>query len=171
MKMKWLNEARHSGARLAPACHIIGLDPRTAQRWLKRECDGDRRQGPKTRAHNKLTTLERKVVLKIASSPQYRDLSPKQIVPKLADSGRYIASESIFYRILREEKLLIHRGRMKAPASKKPKEYAATEPNQEFSWDITYLRSPIKGAFQISKSTSSLSLRRRLESKGCRMAS
>ena len=34
------------------------------------------------------------------------DLPPCQIVPTLADRGKYIASEATFYRILREEKLL-----------------------------------------------------------------
>ena len=36
-------------------------------------------------------------------------LSPKQIVPRLADEGRYLASESTFYRVLRQERQLVHR--------------------------------------------------------------
>jgi putative transposase len=28
-----LEEARAGGARLAPACALAGIDPRTAQRW------------------------------------------------------------------------------------------------------------------------------------------
>ena len=37
------------------------------------------------------------------------DLPPCKIVPLLGDEGEYIASESTFYRILREENHLTHR--------------------------------------------------------------
>ena len=59
----------------------------------------------------------------------------------------YLASESTFYRILREEKLLSHRGRARAPRRHRPNEQVATGPNQVWSWDITYLRSPVRGWF------------------------
>mgnify|MGYP001713702429 CR=1 FL=1 len=42
-------------------------------------------------------------------------MAPCEIVPALADEGIYIASESTFYRVLREEKMLNHRGRSEAP--------------------------------------------------------
>ncbi len=45
----------------------------------------------------------------MATSPEFRDVSPHQIVPALADQGRYLASESTFYRILREKELMEHR--------------------------------------------------------------
>ena len=51
------------------------------------------------------------------------------------------------YRILREEELLHHRERTKAPIRRPPKEHVATGPNQVWSWDITYLRSPLRGVF------------------------
>ena len=38
-------------------------------------------------------------------------MPPCQIVPTPADEGIYIASESTFYRVLKEEKMLNHRGR------------------------------------------------------------
>lgn len=88
----------------------------------------DGRHGPKSEPRNKLSAAERKRVLELASSPEHRDLSPKQIVPKLADSGRYVASESTFYRLLREARLMGHRGRAKAARSKPPKEHVATGP-------------------------------------------
>lgn len=86
-------------------------------------------------------------MLKVANSPEYRDLSPWQIVPKLADKGLYIASESTFYRVLKEEQQMAHRGRAKAPQSRPPAEHLATGPGQVWSWDITYLRSPVMGMF------------------------
>ena len=64
---------------------------------------------------NKLTQEEREEVLAAVNSPAHKSLPPSQIVPTLADEGRYIASESTFYRILREENQQQHRGRSKAP--------------------------------------------------------
>jgi putative transposase len=74
-------------------------------------------------------------------------LPPSQIVPKLADQKIYLASESTFYRILREEEQLKHRGIVRAKMHHKPAELIATRPNQIWSWDITYLRTEIAGKF------------------------
>lgn len=41
------------------------------------------------------------------------DLPPSQIVPKWADEGAHVGSESTMYRILGEHKQLRHRGRAK----------------------------------------------------------
>lgn len=140
-----LEEACNSGARLSRACEIIGLSERTVQRWkLNPE---DQRHGPKASPSNKLTAEERAEVLNCANSAEFRDLSPKQIVPALADKGIYIASESTFYRILREEGQLTHRSGAQPPRQKPPLELRATGPNQVYSWDITYIRSPVKGIF------------------------
>jgi len=69
-------------------------------------------------------------------------------VPKLTDQGVYIASESSFYRILREADEQHHRGRSRKPrASTPPKGYCATGPNQVWSWDITYLPTLVRGIF------------------------
>ncbi len=75
------------------------------------------------------------------------DKPPSQIVPLLADEGLYVASESTFYRILKSEKMLVHRGKKKQPCRKKPKELEATGPNQVYTWDITYLKTSILGKF------------------------
>lgn len=147
MILGWLGEAQEAGARLAPACREVGLDTRTVQRWRAQEGGDDQRHGPKTTPTTKLSPAERKKALDVMNSKEYRDLSPKQIVPKLADKGEYIGSESTLYRILREEKQLALRGRAKAPTSKPPAEKTATGPGQVWSWDITYLRSSITGRF------------------------
>jgi hypothetical protein len=52
--------------------------------------------GPRRAPANKLSETERRKLIRVATSPEYRDLSPKQIVPQLADRGIYIASESTF---------------------------------------------------------------------------
>lgn len=68
-------------------------------------------------------------------------------MPLLADKGIYVASESTFYRVLRAERLLAHRGPAKPPTHTRPKELIANAPNQVWSWDITYLKTTVLGQF------------------------
>lgn len=142
-----IDEARAAGARQRLCCEVVGIDVRTLQRWRAKDVGDDMRMGPKAEPANKLSASERVEVLAIAGSPEHRDKSPKQIVPNLADMGRYVASESSFYRVLREEGQLAHRGRQKPRTSKPPLEYCATGPGQVLSWDITYMRAPVRGMF------------------------
>ena len=51
------------------------------------------------------------------------------------------------YRVLRAEAMLQHRGRVKAPERRVPRTHTATGPNQLWSWDITYLKTPVRGVF------------------------
>ena len=137
-------EAVESGARRHKACDILGISVRTLQRWPEKE---DQRAGPNSRPGNSLSEAEKMLVVAVATSPCFRDLSPSQIVPILADSGVYIASEATFYRILKEQKLLAHRETARPATHSRPTEHVATGPNQVWSWDITYLRSSVKGKF------------------------
>jgi len=96
---------------------------------------------------NKLTIEERAEMLAIANSADYGSLPPSQIVPALADNGRYIASESSFYRVLRENNQQHHRGRSQAANRGAATTHTATAPNQVWCWDITWLGGPAKGVF------------------------
>jgi putative transposase len=69
-------------------------------------------------------------------------------VPKRADQGRYLASESSFYRILRADGLQQHRGRAKPPVRRKPPtSYQASAPCEVWTWDITWMPGPVAGLF------------------------
>jgi len=143
-----VDETVAAGARQSRACAQLNIETRTLQRWRNQDIGDDGRAGPKSPPSNKLTAKERARVLEVANSPENRDLSPKQIVPQLADQGEYVASESTIYRILREEKQMGHREPSRAPSKPyRPQEYAAMGPNQVWSWDITYLRTPVRGLF------------------------
>lgn len=96
---------------------------------------------------NKLTKEERKEILKLVNSPEYCDLPPSQIVPKLADEGKYLASESTIYKILKEEKMNIHRNRTSQPRKREKPSHIAIKPNQVWTWDITWLKAFIKGQY------------------------
>jgi putative transposase len=145
MTLKLIGEAIEKGARAEKAAELIGINERTVQRW-RLQTDGDRRCGRHSEPANRLSAGERETVLAIANSKEFRDLSPKQIVPLLADGGRYVASESSFYRILREEGQINHRESSR-PAASRPQGHVATAPCQVWSWDITYLKSVIRGQF------------------------
>lgn len=145
-----LDIAVSSGARLSKACEIIGLSIRTIQRYRLPdvvEPDGRKPASVGRAPANKISPQERTEVMAIANQTRFADLPPSQIVPALADEGRYIASESTFYRVLRSEDQLTHRGKSKAPTHSCTEPLEATGPNQLWSWDITYLQTTVKGLF------------------------
>jgi len=142
-----INEAHASGARKWRACEVLEISVRTFHRWEGHGFEDGRKTRVQSPA-NQLSNEERQAVIDCSNKLENQSLSPKQIVPRLADKGEYLASESTFYRILRAEKMMNHRGRS---ASKNkvsaPKECVATGPNALYSWDITYLKSAIRGCF------------------------
>lgn len=144
-----IDEAVSQGARKRAACRELGVDIRTHQRW---HCQGRLRSDARPEVvraapANKLSAQERAEVLKVANEPHFADLPPTQIVPRLADEGRYVASESSFYRILREHKQLAHRGRARAAVYREPPRRCARAANQLWCWDITYLPTSVRGTF------------------------
>lgn len=147
--IKLINEARKNGARLEPACEILNISTRTYQRWAKegsktrdkRPCA--KRKPPK----NKLSEKEKAQIIEVCNKPEYADLTPVQIIPKLADKGIYIASESSFYRVLKKEKLNTKRTPVNKPNQKSTTTHIATAPNQVWSWDITWLPGEILGCY------------------------
>lgn len=142
-----VDEAVAAGARLESACRELGIDVRTIQRWRHAPAGDDGRRGPTTGPANALTAAEEQDVLKLLNSQEFVDLSPHQVVAKLADMNVYKASERTMYRLLKRHKLQTHRGRARARTCHRPSEHRATGPRQVWSWDITYLRSPIRGRF------------------------
>jgi len=141
-----IEEAVTAGARRWKACELLGLSLRTLQRWGD-EAGDDRRKGPRSSPGNKLSDAERTEVFKVVNSREFRDLPPSQIVPRLADQGRYLASESTVYRLLRAEGQLVFREASKPRTPRAVPVLRATAPNQVWSWDITYLRSALRGSF------------------------
>lgn len=142
-----ISESQRAGSSQKRACSLIGISDRTFQRWSLIPGQEDLRQGPNTAPAHALTDDERCRIIEISSSKEFRDKSPHQIVPTLADRGEYVASEASFYRVLKANNLLAHRGRSKPRSVGRPRSYEATQPRQLFSWDITYLKSEIQGRY------------------------
>ena len=54
-----LEDAHNGGARLEEACEVLGISPRTVERWKAADGGEDGRRGPKSEPANKLTKMER----------------------------------------------------------------------------------------------------------------
>lgn len=140
-----IEQAQRAGARLKPACELIGIDVRTLQRWKAGEGlhRGDARpEATRPRPPQALSEAERAEILRLANEPRFAEVAPARIVPMLADEGVYVASESSFHRVLRAAGQSRHRGRAKAPqASRAPTTHVAQAPNEVWCWDVTFLPS------------------------------
>lgn len=144
-----IEQTMAQGAKQSDACEVLGLSVRTFQRWKqenKVKEDG-RKTAVRPAPANKLTEAEYQAILTVCNEPRFQSLPPSQIVPTLLDEGSYIASVSSYYRVLKAEGQQHRRGRTNASGGRRPTSYVATGPNQVWSWDITYVRSNIKGQF------------------------
>jgi putative transposase len=99
-----IQDARDAGARLELVCQVAGIDARTLQRWNSQKgmTKGDGRPAAlrPTPAHA-LCEDERAKLVRVANEARFCVVPPARIVPKLADEGVYLASESTFARLLR----------------------------------------------------------------------
>lgn len=143
-----IGEACRAGARLHPACAVVGISPRTLQRWQTPQ--GVREDARPLVARpvpgNALSEPERQQVMAVVNEPRFADVPPARIVPMLADEGVYLASESTLYRLLRAHGQNHHRGRAKAPGAQRlPTTHVATSPRQVWCWDMTYLPATVVG--------------------------
>jgi putative transposase len=126
----FINEAVSNGARQKLACELVGLSARTYQRWNKgEELSEDKRIYNNSPTHNRISDAIRQEILSVTNQPAYSTLTPYKIVPALLDLGQYLASESTFYRIMREHNQLKHRGKNTANQRKKPQQLKAENPN------------------------------------------
>ena len=123
------------------------MSEKTLKRWNQNPASVDGRKGAPKQLPQALSTEEKDHILEVVNTPQFRDLPPSKIVPLLADEGTYLASESTMYRLLKTEKQLAHREKSKPRKNKKPDSLVAKAPNQVWSWDITYLKTQVRGIY------------------------
>ena len=142
-----VEEARANGARLHAACAIAGISGRTVERW-KKGPSVDLCCGPKHAPANALSSAEVEAVLAVLRSPEDVAILPKQLVPRLADAGVYLASESTMYRLKRRHGLrTMRRPADRTGVTRSTVTHAATGPNHVWSWDITWLPTIVRGRY------------------------
>lgn len=144
-----IEAAHQAGARLRLACEVAGIDVRTLQRWKTGEglVTGDGRpEAVRPPPAHALSAAEREQIVHLANAPRFADMPPARIVPMLADEGVYVASESSFQRVLREQGQTRHRGRARVPRKcPPPTTHVATAPRQLWCWDMTFLPAAVVG--------------------------
>ena len=143
-----IDDARAAGARLEPACRVVGISGRTLERWRLTPGGEDARRGPRRRPSNALTAAEESQLIAVMTSQRFRGLSPKQLVPQLADEELYLASESTMYRVQRRNGFRLGRHIIeRTQTARASRMHSATGPNQVWSWDITWLPTVVRGRF------------------------
>ena len=129
-----IEAARSAGARLQPACEVIGITiayPPALD--ARRRCAGGSRSSVERPVPaNALRAEETEAILAVCHQPAYASLPPDQIVVRLLDEeALYLGSVSTFYRVLRRHGELNHRGRAKAPKRyARPTTYHASGPTR-----------------------------------------
>ena len=147
--VRWIGEAVRAGARLARACAEADISLRTHQRWTRGDTvtTDARPTAVRPAPSNQLCADERAAILATANEARFASLPPSQMVPRLADEGIYLASESTIYRVLNAADQLQHRGRAAAPVKRVATTHVARAPNEVWCWDITYLPAAIRGQY------------------------
>ena len=145
--VRLINEAAKDGARLREACKALDLSLSTFRRWNSGKTSDNRKGSPKM-CPRKLTNSEEAEIVSICCSLEYRDSNPYEIHASLLDKGIYIASISSFYRVMKKYNLIHHRRNTKAGKRQNtPPEREATGPNQVWCWDITWVKTDIRGLY------------------------
>lgn len=139
--------AKEHGVSERTTCLFLGVTRRSVQNW-RRHGFVDRRKGSARYVEHRLTAEEEQAFYETANSERFRDMTPAQIVATLAGEGVYIASVSTLYRILRKQKALQHRRESKKPRAQRPAHTChVTAPDQVYAWDITWLKTDVRGIF------------------------
>lgn len=102
---------------------------------------------PRCSPPNKLSDAEMNELLDLLNSEEFVDLAPAQVWAILLDSGRYLASISTMYRVLRSQGEVRERRRQATHPPRVRPELVARQPNRVWSWDISKLKGPSKGIY------------------------
>jgi putative transposase len=144
-----IKQAHADGARLVPACSLVGIDAGTLRRWKAGDGlkQGDRRpDADRPVPSHALSEAERARIIAVANEPRFAETPPARIVPALADEGIYIASESSFHRVLHAHGQMNRRGRARPPrVSHPPTTHITSHPGEVWCWDVTFLPAQVQG--------------------------
>lgn len=125
----------------------MGLSERTFYYWKKEPLSIKSQKEKPPPPANKLKVDEIKMVESALLTPQWSDLSPREIYYRLLDEqGVVIAAISTFYRIAHRLRLLVPRVKTKAgqALNRQKPVLTALNPNEVWSWDVSQILSTQK---------------------------
>lgn len=143
MAIELIEEAVAGGARIAIACKHLGITAKTYRNWKATKSLEDGRLHAKRpeRQARQLSVEEEAYLIERLAQSDVVDKTPAQAFYTLLDKGEYVGSISTIYRYLEKHKQLKSRtGCASRQKRSKPQEFVATEPNQVWTWDITYFK-------------------------------
>lgn len=143
MKAALVELAPEVGVRAA--CNALGVPRSTAHRWRRPPLHGPRR--PRPTPPRALTEPERTKVLEVLHSERFVDKAPATVHATLLDEHEYLCHSRTMYRILAASgEVRERRDQVRHPTYARP-ELLATAPNQVWTWDVTWLRGPVKYSY------------------------
>lgn len=126
---------------MAEACDAVNVSRATYYR-LTKVTVVRRAQRKPSRSNRALSQAEASEVLRILESPEYIDMSPREIFASLADKGEYHCSISTMYRLMRKNYAVKERRACRKHQKHEMPVLKATRPNQVWAWDITKIKGP-----------------------------
>lgn len=140
-----LQDAVDLGCSKTASCELVGLGLRRLQRW--EAIPEDRRLGGVKDLSQPLTEQEKDEVVEAYQAKDYVNLPIRSAWASMLDKGVCHCSPATVFRVFKErgnkERLTVRR----AAPQRRPPVLMATAINQVWTWDITYLPSPVRGAY------------------------
>lgn len=132
-------------------CQALGLPHATLYRKLAHDRGVFNRKSPPkappSRTHHRaLSAEERQAVRDVLLSTRFVDMAPAAVYATLLDEGRYLCSPRTMYRILKKNGEVRERRAQATHPKRTPPELVAIGPNQVWTWDITHLKTGVKGS-------------------------
>ena len=94
-----------------------------------------------------MTPAQQERILAELNSERFLDCAPRQVWASLLDEGVYLCSWRSMYRLLKQHDQVRERRNVRRHPKYTRPELAASGPNQVWTWDITYLKGPVRGQF------------------------
>jgi len=146
--MAVITDCESRGANRKRICEILQIKERRVRGWYSRASLEDKRPGPILAPHA-LLEEEKNAIVSLAKDETHADESHRVLTAKGIDSGKIAVSSSSVYRVMREKGLTTDRSGKtgRSGRSTKPDRPDLTGPGQRWCWDISYLRTFVKGSF------------------------
>jgi transposase InsO family protein len=148
-----LEEAIQNGLTIQRVCAVAELDERRFRRWRDLAQAGmydRRRKDPSVRPYNALRSQEKALIQEAVVRSDWADLSCREISIRLMEEKGVYVSPVAIWSHMKAQGLSGHRGgrRLRGrPRGEKPDTSFLNGPRQLWDWDITKLRTGVRGRF------------------------